>query len=1582
MDSNIVWNIIDKYFEHDKYTLVSHQIESFNDFFSHGIKNIFNEKNPIKIIKKENPKTKEYDYNCKLFLGGKDGSKLYYGKPIIYDDNDNIQFMYPNKARLRNMTYGITIHYDVDVEFNIKIEDKVYVKTLTLEKLFLGKFPIMLHSNLCILYGLDKEVAFNMGECRNDNGGYFIIDGKEKSIVCQEKFADNMIYVRDSVDDVYSHSAEVKSRSEDASKPVRTTSVKIIKPNDKYTNNQIVVDVPNVRKPVPLFILMRALGIISDKDIIRHILLDLDANKNYIDLLIPSIHDASTIFTQEAALQYISIFTKRKTLSYVYDILMNYFIPHIGELNFKDKALYIGTLVLKVLKVFNKEEAPTDRDSFKYKRVELPGTLCYDLFKEYYNIMQDDLFKRFDNEYFFHEAEYEDLDDNGVPKFIRLITVNYIEFFREKGMMVEEGFKKAFKGNWGAHSHTKKLGVVQDLNRLSFNSALSQRRKLNLPLDASAKVVGPRLCHGSQWGLIDPVDTPDGGNIGLHKHLAISTKITKGYSMNLLLKWMRSTRKLILLNEAQLDYIFHYTKIYINGSLIGIVTDVIEFIDEFKKQRRLSCIPNHTSYSWNINENLIEFFTDSGRLIRPLFYIENNKSSLNNKELLSKLKVRNFTWENLIHGFNKKKIEDFDSNKFYSVKDLYGERKEKDLLENKSIIDYVDSNEANTSMISVENIEFEKSKIKYTHHEIHPSFLLGVMGNLITYPENNQLPRDLFSCGQSKQAVSLYHSNFNNRIDKFGVILNYGQIPLVKSRYMKYINNEEHPYGENAIVAIMSYNGYNVEDAVLINKNSVDRGLFRTTYFNSYESIEQSKKVLGSMVDSKFTNILGIENIKGLKHEYDYSHLDEYGLIKENTELNDKITLIGKTTFDSEDPSINIDQSVYPKKGQLGFVDKSFMTDGEEGFRIAKVRVREERIPSIGDKVCSRCGQKGTIGLIVPEEDMPFTVNGMKPDIIINPHAIPSRMTIGQLIECLVGKACAHYGSFGDCTAFVNNGPKHEVFGKLLVNCGFHSSGEEIFYNGMTGEQIQTSVFVGPTYYMRLKHMVKDKINYRAKGPITTITRQAVQGRANDGGLRIGEMERDGIIAHGAANFLSESMLLRGDLYYLAICNKTGMTAIYNEHKNLFLSPMADGPIHFTNVTKYSANIDHVTRFGREFSIIKVPYSFKLLLQELGTMNVQLRIITEDNIDQLENMSFSDNINKLMMSDKEAKDDILNIQVQNKVNIQKQNKLPDVVLKTPDDELEVDYTKLPDMDELYNLNVTYKKGDKVKFNKDTKEDRIWTIGLIQDDDNIALTTYDSIDDIPETIEILENDGQRVVAHATRKDIYSEYKSPEMSTQQGYNVNTLPSLPSSAPYDPNSPPYSAILGRTMTEEEYNNRDKIAEEYQNNPDAFNSPQYLVNQSPTSFANNEGIYPRTTTISPPNSLSPGYTVNQNSESSTPSYVPPPPGSPPNSWQNDSTSNMAPHTTIKNTDYSPGTPIMITPMIPTQQLSQASRTIEEEENKTDINKEKKGVTYSSILENNDDEIINANTPLLTTIEKEKEKSKKEEEKLKSINL
>ena len=1235
-EDSLVWKLIDRYFKDNPKWLVQHHLQSFNDFFDKDIPSIFRQKNPITILKQHSEQEgTDYTLQCRLYLAGKSGNKLYYGKPVIYDDR-GMHYMYPNEARLRNMTYGMSIHYDVEVEYTTLALDgskKEDTHTLTIPKVFLGRFPIMLHSKYCILSGLSEEVRYSMGECRNDPGGYFIVDGKEKLIVSQEQFADNMINIRDKVNDLYTHAADIRTVSDDASKPVRNISVRIQAPMPSLSNGQIVVNVPNVRKPVPLFILMRALGIQSDKEILKLCVMDIDKNDDMFEFFRPSIQDAGAILNQESALKFMASLTKGKTVRTVQHILSDYFLPNVGELNFYEKARMLGYIVYRLVRVALGVEQPTDRDSYSFKRVEIPGQLMYDLFVEYYKLQQKNIYQDIDREFYYNSKTYEN-------DFLSLVTESSYHYFKER--IVEDGFRKALKGNWGAEAHTKRLGVVQDVNRLSFNSFLSHLRKVNLPLEASAKIVKPHLLHGSQWGLIDPVDTPDGANVGLHKHLTLVTRITtEGEKRDKIIKWLQQFN-LQLLAECDLP---NATKVFINGIWCGYHITPREFINLLRTHRRCGLIPIYTSIHWDIMRKEIHIGTKSGRLVRPVFYVEGDIERVETrqvayetkeaKELKDKWESSELNWHEFVVGLDKYKKEKYRGNalmentKFLNVVDVfdmddtamnaYSQDPIQFLKRRTGVIEYLDAVETEGCLLSY---EFNTNK-PITHVEIHPSLLLGVMGNQIVFPENNQLPRDLFSCGQSKQAVSLYHSNYWNRIDKMGVVLNYGQMPLVKSRYMEYFHKEQHAYGENAMVAIMCYNGYNVEDALIFNRGALERGLFRTTYYNMYEMREEVSE--DGSTSTQFCDVQH-ENVLGLKSGYDYSQLDEHGMIRENTVMNDKVMVIGACSRSVNVPDSATDASVKPKKGQLGVVDKAFMTAGEEGTRLAKVRIREERMPAIGDKLCSRAGQKGTIGIVLDEADMPMTAEGLRPDLIVNPHALPSRMTIGQLVECLMAKGCVHLGAYGDCTAFTNSGPKTEILGKVMVDNGYHSSGTEIMYNGMTGDQMEVDVFFGPTYYLRLKHMVKDKINYRARGPRTMLERQTVHGRAKDGGLRVGEMERDGIAAHGMERFLRQSMLERGDDFYMAVCNKTGAIAIYNESKNLFISPQVDGPLKFGGTLDGDIALETMSRFGRDFSVVRVPYTFKLLLHELASMNVTMKIVTDKNIDQLLSLQFSKNV--------------------------------------------------------------------------------------------------------------------------------------------------------------------------------------------------------------------------------------------------------------------------------------------------------------------------------------------------------------------
>ena len=741
---NISWKLIDKYFKDNPNCLVSHHLESFNDFFKSGIKRIIRENNPIRFIEREDQNDSGKRNECLLYLGGKEGDKIYYGKPVIYDDN-NAHYMFPNDARLRNMTYGITIHYDVDIDFIYYIGDEKKTHDMTINKVYLGRFPIMIQSDLCILNGMSREVRFNAGECRNDYGGYFIIDGKEKAIIPQEKFADNMLYIRAyGEDDTYSYSAEIRSVSEDSSKPIRTSSVKIVSPSPSYSNNQIVVAVPNVKKPVPLFILMRALGVISDKDIIRICLLDLEKNESMIDLFIPSVHDAKSFFTQQNALQYISQLTKRGTISGVIEILSDYFLPHIGELNFLEKAYFVGYMVQRLLKVYTKESKPTDRDNFRFKRVELTGTLIYDLFREYYLIQKKDISRKIDEEYYYHKGSYKEDDtlsrkekkslkqkpeasesNKYKDNFIGLIESNIKAFFKDR--IVEQGFRKAFKGNWGSEAHTKRLGAVQDLNRLSWYTFISHLRKINLPLDSSAKVVGPRLLNSSQWGFIDPIDTPDGGNIGLHKHLSISTYVTSGSSGNPIIKWIRTNTPLRLILECSPEQIANSSKTFVNGSWIGVTDTPFELVKLLKLYRRNGILPVYTSLSFDIEHNEVYIYTDAGRLTRPIYYIEDNLLSYERKDIISSLEKNTISWENIISGFMTKSDEGYHTknNMIYDLTKLYqniGDSREEvfnKLKKNQALVDYIDTAEEETSMIAITPDDLKKNKY-YTHMEIDP----------------------------------------------------------------------------------------------------------------------------------------------------------------------------------------------------------------------------------------------------------------------------------------------------------------------------------------------------------------------------------------------------------------------------------------------------------------------------------------------------------------------------------------------------------------------------------------------------------------------------------------------------------------------------------------------------------------------------------------------------------------------------------------------------------------------------------------------------------------------------------------------
>ena len=483
----------------------------------------------------------------------------------------------------------------------------------------------------------------------------------------------------------------------------------------------------------------------------------------------------------------------------------------------------------------------------------------------------------------------------------------------------------------------------------------------------------------------------------------------------------------------------------------------------------------------------------------------------------------------------------------------------------------------------------EKYSPKYTHCEIHPSTIFGILASCIPYPEHNQSPRNTYQCAMGKQAMGMFVSNFDKRMDKTAYVQTYSMRPLVDTRIMNFINLHKIPSGEMVMVAIMTYSGYNQEDSIMFNEASVDRGLFSATIYHTEK--DEDKKIHG---DEEIRCKPDKHKTKGMKFA-NYDKLNTRGVMEENSLIENKDIVIGKVIPIKEARNDHTkvikyrDQSRIYRTKEDTYIDKNYINRNGDGYTFAKIRVRAYRKPKIGDKFSSRHGQKGTIGNIVSASDMPFTEDGLRPDIIINPHAIPSRMTIGQLKETLLGKVLLELGGFGDGTSFGDFTVKEIT--EILLDLGKEKNGNQIMYNGMTGQQIETSIFLGPAFYQRLKHMVADKAHSRSIGPMVVLTRQPAEGRARDGGLRFGEMERDCMISHGASRFTQDRIYYASDKFKVPVCKKCGLIAIYNDEKHKHLCTTCEN--------------------RTDFAIVNIPYACKLLTQELISMNIAPRFITE-----------------------------------------------------------------------------------------------------------------------------------------------------------------------------------------------------------------------------------------------------------------------------------------------------------------------------------------------------------------------------------
>jgi DNA-directed RNA polymerase II subunit RPB2 len=1024
----------------------------------------------------------------------------------------------------------------------------------------------MVKSKICVLNQYKHFEHAQTGECGFDTGGYFIMNGSEKTVLGQERAAENrvMCFNVSKNNTKYSWVAEIKSVPD-----FKCISPKQINLMFSSKNNgfgfPIDVQLPRIKQPVPLFVVFRALGVVSDKDICEKILLDIQ-NKDLLIALQASIIEANKYLTKDECIRYITTFAMytpinmdkdtgaEKKHDFTMDVLNNDLFPHCH--NITQKIYFLGYMTNKLLQAATGIVKQDDRDSYINKRVDLTGTLLNNLFRNYFNKLVKDMEKQVIRE--INNGSWKSTDD--YENIINLTNIYKII----KSTTIENGLKRALStGDFGIKQvNSNKVGVAQVLNRLTYVSGLSHLRRISTPTDKSGKLIPPRKLHNTTWGFLCPAETPEGQSVGLVKNLAYMTHITGHSNSPSLYDYILPN--IIQLDDPGLTTIFNCVKVFINGAWVGITNEPNELYTMLKDKKHKGIINIYTSVVFDYKNQEIRVCNDSGRLSRPLLRVKNNNILITN-DIIEKLKKCELNWDTLLTSST---LED-------------------------AVLEYIDPEEQSLSLIATKpkDIIAKSDQIyKYTHCEIHPSTIFGVLASCIPFPEHNQSPRNSYQCAQGKQAMGVYVTNYENRMDKTAYVLNYPGRPLVDTRIMNLIQLNKIPSGTNIVVAIMTHTGYNQEDSLLFNKGSVDRGLFLTTIYHT-EKDEDKQKING---DEEIRCKPDASKTKGMKIG-NYNKVNSKGVIPENTLVENRDIIIAKVTPIKEnrnDPTKVIkfeDQSKIYKTTEETYVDKTYIDRNGEGYNFAKVRLRTVRKPGIGDKFSSRHGQKGTIGNIIPECDMPFTSAGVKPDLIINPHAIPSRMTIAQLKETVLGKVLLELGLFGDGTSFGDFEVKDIC--NELIKCGYEAHGNELMYNGLTGEQIECSVFMGPAFYQRLKHMVNDKAHSRAIGPMVNLTRQPAEGRSRDGGLRFGEMERDCVASHGATRFMRGRMYDSSDKYSVYVCKKCGHIASYNDKMHIHHCRMCDN--------------------RADFSYVEIPYACKLLFQELNTMNVAPRIITD-----------------------------------------------------------------------------------------------------------------------------------------------------------------------------------------------------------------------------------------------------------------------------------------------------------------------------------------------------------------------------------
>lgn len=1028
----------------------------------------------------------------------------------------------PNECRLRDMTYAAPIVVDI-----IYTRGNTRVKRTSVK---IGRMPIMLKSNKCVLAGKnDREMAV-MDECPLDPGGYFITRGQEKVILVQEQLNKNRVIVESAKGIMQ---ASVTSSTHER----RTKTYVIQKKGLMFLRHN------TLSEEVPIVFVLKALGVHSDKEILLMVAGEDDAYQDNFAINFEACAREG-IHTQEKALEYIGhrvrlakrpLGTSRMRNYYLEAIecLSSVVLPHVPVVgnNFRPKALYVALMARRVLMAMQDPKLVDDRDYVGNKRLELSGQMLSLLFEDH--------FKRFNH-------DFKLSIDKVLKKQNRAQEFDAFSHFSVHKNHITLGIERAIAtGNWSLKRFKMdRAGVTHVLSRLSYIAALGMMTRISSQFEKTRKVSGPRALQPSQFGMLCTSDTPEGEACGLVKNLALMTHITTEDDED-------PVRKIVFLLGAedictQSGEEIHNEGVYavcLNGTPIAVTDTPKRFLNNFRKLRRMGRVSEFTSIHINHDFNEVHIATDEGRICRPMIVVENCRSKVTARYLKA---LRKGTME----------FEDFLT---------------------RGLVEYLDVNEENDSNIAI----YEKEIGPYTTHlEIEPFTILGAVAGLIPYPHHNQSPRNTYQCAMGKQAIGAIAYNQFTRIDTLLYLMVYPQQPMVKTRTIELTKYDKLPAGQNATVAVMSYSGYDIEDALVLNKASCDRGFGRCQVFKKH--VTPLKSYANGTQDTINANHAKWEDPR-------YKGIGEDGIAQVGAQMNQGDYYLMKSV-PTDTTSHNAAAAGYKamplahKLPDHAYVDKVCLTENEAGTGLIKILFRQTRRPELGDKFSSRHGQKGVVGLISPQEDMPFNDQGICPDIIMNPHGFPSRMTVGKMMELLSGKAGVLSGNLQYGTAF--GGSKVEDMAEILVSKGFSYTGKDYLTSGITGEALQFYVFFGPIYYQKLKHMVQDKMHSRARGPRAILTRQPTEGRARDGGLRLGEMERDCLIAYGASQLLLERLMISSDAHKVDVCERCGQM----------------GSLGYCRICDTEEGIRELT----------MPYAAKLLIQELGSMNIKVTIGLED----------------------------------------------------------------------------------------------------------------------------------------------------------------------------------------------------------------------------------------------------------------------------------------------------------------------------------------------------------------------------------